>query len=307
MKTQATMELETIIAEFETDVIPFLQEYFSSPDVQAAISQVNPHNHHEVFELSDKLRVNFKAPNYVGLIERNGVVVPVLYQEAELDEVGIFDRVYQAILKEVRVNLHVDGKTFFYPAIGHDWRIAKAWPETRFIAVDPFEMEARHFEEPNVYFVVRRAQDYETVKAELESGSLPTKANLILKGSGSAIESQPLDLPDLSALWPLRKIKEVFRLLSRSKPAFDPDFDKKAFQRFVENYLASDGLIIALDINDIIPCDNHLLHFNKRCIVSPQFKEALQRWNYILENYAAFQPAGFWRPSNEPFAYTRAT
>jgi len=303
MKTEATRELEAIITEFEIDILPRLREFSDRPEVKEALRTAN-FSSNDLYELKERIRIPYCGPNYFGVKFDNNRLTPVLVGESKLDEVGIFDRVYQAILKEARANLSVDGKTFFYPAMGHDWRIARAWPETRFIAVDPDEK--LYFEDPNVYLVKGIAQDYERVKVELDARGLPIKGSLILKGSQSAVDVDISFLPDLSGPWITRKVKEILTLLNVPKHTLDHDFNKKAFQRFVADYYDPCGFVVAFSGQDISSCDAFLDGFKKQEIISAQFRETLHRWHEFQNRYTYIHPMGFWRITNEPFAYVRA-
>ena len=183
-KSEATKKLEGIIAEFENEVIPVLIDFSNSTEFMNFCNSA----YNDPLSSGGKLEKQFKGPNRIGINYKfeTREVVPVLLEEDGVDESGIFDRVYMSILEEVKGNLSLNGMTFFYPAIGHDWRVADIWNESTIVGIDPDE--GLNWVRSNVILLKQRAQDYDRVEKELKERGLPTKANLILKGSTFALD-----------------------------------------------------------------------------------------------------------------------
>ena len=305
MPTQATLKLEQLVQEFERDVIPALIAFSQSKEYIEFTESLRGKDKWEITRKLWDFEKKYSEDNNLGVEYRDEQLAAVLIREEGLDAKGIYHRVYMAILEEIRANLPVDEQTFIYPAIGHDWRVADAWPQSKIIGIDPAAGELT-WQRPNVNLLNYDAEDYGAVQRKMGELGLPTKASLILKGSEFCLHSSP---EKHARGWQHRIYDLATRLLGRTPPiptSLSEEEQKEAFNRLVSSYLVEGGLILALSDTDIRFCDSYLNGFLRKEAISPQFREALKRWENLEKRYTSVGiPLGFWHFTSEPFAYKK--
>lgn len=285
-KSEATEKLEGLITEFEREVIPALNDLSDEQKVKAFLQG----DYESTVSASNQLKGYFNGVHNLDFIPGNDGFRAVLLDEREPDNSGCFDAVYMCILEEIKQNLGVNDRTFFYPAIGYDWRLADIWSESQIIGVDPFELP---WNRPNFTLINQQAQNFEEVARELRERELPDKADVILKGIRFA-------------LTPLSTEKCQGSQYTQTPPhlrSFPSDYKKTGFQNLIEFYHTTQGLLIALSEGDIEMCERYLEDYRRIDIISSPFRRTLQKWQELEEKYTRRQMIGYWRSTTEPHAY----
>ena len=132
----AEEEMKKILARVQSS-FPAIDNLINSPELESAIRRIEDGERPEtvLMDMEWKLPGMTVAP---GFDRKNSSIYLGLVPENDPSKDDVFSHVYTSMLAELYQNLTVSGSTAFYPAIGHDWRIADAWPGALIIGIDPY-------------------------------------------------------------------------------------------------------------------------------------------------------------------------